>query len=242
MFHSHAFSFFVEVDAAVPIADLEKCLESDAISVSATSDEPPSPVRVAGNDGIQIGGMKRDTLNPRGVWFWAASDNLRIAAVNAVAAAERCRAAGSEGGLIYDLSSLHSISQDVSCMQYSAIRRMAKLAMQPDIIGFAAGTPSAETFPAEEIRGIAASILETDGKAALQYGLTLGYAGLIDLVSSFGRERRGINSTIEEICITSGSQQALDLDWPVVCGSGRCGVRRTAQLYRRHWRVSQPSS
>ena len=102
-------------------------------------------------------------------------------------------------------------SQDVSCMQYSAIRRMAKLAMQPDIIGFAAGTPSAETFPAEEIRAIASSILETDGKAALQYGLTLGYAGLIDLVSTFGRERRGIGSTIEEICITSGSQQALDL-------------------------------
>jgi len=89
VFHSHAFSFFAEVDAAVPIGDLERCLESDAISVSATNDEPPSPVRVAGNDGIQVGGMKRDALNPKGVWFWAASDNLRIAAVNAVAAAER---------------------------------------------------------------------------------------------------------------------------------------------------------
>jgi aspartate-semialdehyde dehydrogenase len=89
VFHSHAFSFFVEVDVAVPITDLEKCLESDAISVSATDDEPPSPVQVAGNDGIQIGGMKRDFLNPRGIWFWAASDNLRLAAVNAVAAAER---------------------------------------------------------------------------------------------------------------------------------------------------------
>jgi aspartate-semialdehyde dehydrogenase len=89
VFHSHAFSFFVEVDAAVPIADLEKCLESDAVSVSATGDEPPSPVQVAGTDGIQIGGMKRDILNPRGVWFWAVSDNLRLAAVNAVVAAER---------------------------------------------------------------------------------------------------------------------------------------------------------
>ena len=89
IFHSHAFSFFVEVDAAVPIADLEKCLESDAISVSATDDEPPSPVQVAGTDGIQTGGMKRDFLNLRGVWFWAASDNLRLAAVNAVTAAER---------------------------------------------------------------------------------------------------------------------------------------------------------
>jgi aspartate-semialdehyde dehydrogenase len=89
VFHSHAFSFFVEVDADVSIAALEKCLESDAISVSATKDEPPSPVQVAGTDGIQVGGMKRDSLNPRGVWFWAASDNLRLAAVNAVAAAER---------------------------------------------------------------------------------------------------------------------------------------------------------
>lgn len=89
VFHSHAFSFFVEVDAIVPIADLEKCLESEAISVIATDDEPPSPVQVAGADGIQIGGMKRDFLNPRGVWFWAASDNLRLAAVNAVMAAER---------------------------------------------------------------------------------------------------------------------------------------------------------
>jgi aspartate-semialdehyde dehydrogenase len=89
VFHSHAFSFFVETDVKVPVADLEKCLESDAISVSATDNEPPSPVQMAGNDGIQIGGMRRDSLNPRGIWFWAASDNLRLAALNAVAAAER---------------------------------------------------------------------------------------------------------------------------------------------------------
>jgi len=89
VFHSHAFSFFVEMDVKVPVTDLEKCLESDVISVSVTDDEPPSPVQMAGNDGIQIGGIRRDSLNPRGVWFWAASDNLRLAAVNAVAAAER---------------------------------------------------------------------------------------------------------------------------------------------------------
>jgi hypothetical protein len=77
IFHSR-FLLLVGVDAAVPIADLEKCLESDAISVSATDDEPPSPVQVAGTDGIQTGGMKRDFLNLRGVWFWAASDNLTL--------------------------------------------------------------------------------------------------------------------------------------------------------------------
>jgi len=88
VFHSHGFSFFVEVDPATRIEHLEKCLESDMISVSATDNEPPSPVQVAGTEGVQIGGFKRDFLNPRGVWFWAASDNLRLAAVNAVMAAE----------------------------------------------------------------------------------------------------------------------------------------------------------
>ena len=133
-------------------------------------------------------------------------------------------------------------SQDVLCMQYSAIRRMAKLAMQPDIIGFAAGTPSAETFPAEEIRAIASSILETDGKAALQYGLTLGYAGLIDLVSTlWARKKRDQfddRGNLHHLWIATGTGS----HWSVVCGSGRCGVRRTAQLHRRHWRVSQSSS
>jgi len=89
VFHSHAFSFFFEMDVKVPVTDLEKCLESDVISVSVTDDEAPSPVQMAGNDGIRICGIRRDSLNPRGVWFWAASDNLRLAAVNAVAAAER---------------------------------------------------------------------------------------------------------------------------------------------------------
>src|SRR5689334_7532698 len=88
------------------------------------------------------------------------------------------RSTGKQLDLMTEFNSL--FSQDVACMQYSAIRRMAKLAMQPGIIGFAAGTPSAETFPAQEIRRIAASILDTDAKAALQYGLTLGYAGLIE--------------------------------------------------------------
>jgi aspartate-semialdehyde dehydrogenase len=90
VFHSHAFSFFVEVDSAVPIPDLEKCLEAEAksLTVIQTADEPPSPVQVAGTDLVQIGGMKRDFLNPRGVWFWAVSDNLRLAALNAVSAAK----------------------------------------------------------------------------------------------------------------------------------------------------------
>ncbi|HEX2523413.1 MAG TPA: aminotransferase, partial [Terriglobia bacterium] len=67
-----------------------------------------------------------------------------------------------------DYSSLYS--QDVHCMKYSAIRRMAPIALRPDIISFAAGAPNVETFPVDEIRAITAFILETDSKGALQYG------------------------------------------------------------------------
>lgn len=88
VFHSHAFSFFVEVDPLIPVAELETCLESESLTVIQSDEEPPSQVQVAGTDYIQIGGMKRDLLNPSGLWFWAASDNLRLAALNAVSAAE----------------------------------------------------------------------------------------------------------------------------------------------------------
>jgi len=88
IFHSHSFSIFVEMDQAVKVAEVESLLGSDHLTVLQTADEPPSPVQVAGTDTIQIGGMKRDFLNPSGFWFWAVSDNLRLSALNAVAAAE----------------------------------------------------------------------------------------------------------------------------------------------------------
>lgn len=69
--------------------DVEKLLETESLTVIQTADEPPSPVQVSGSDSIQIGGLKRDFLNPKGMWFWAASDNLRVASINAVVAAER---------------------------------------------------------------------------------------------------------------------------------------------------------
>ena len=88
IFHSHSFSIFVEMDQAVKVAEVEGLLGSDHLTVIQTADEPPSPVQVSGTDTVQVGGMKRDFLNPKGFWFWAVSDNLRLSALNAVAAAE----------------------------------------------------------------------------------------------------------------------------------------------------------
>lgn len=88
IFHSHSFSIFVEMDQNLQVSDVERLLDSEKLTVIQTADEPPSPVQVAGSDTIHVGGIKRDFLNPNGFWFWAASDNLRLAAINAVAAAE----------------------------------------------------------------------------------------------------------------------------------------------------------
>ncbi|PYV92965.1 MAG: aminotransferase [Acidobacteria bacterium] len=102
-------------------------------------------------------------------------------------------------------------SGDAQVMQYSAIRRMARISSQPGIISFSAGAPNADTFPAEEIKETVSSILDSEGKTALQYGLTLGFGGLVDAIVDFCRKKKISSVTSEQIAITSGSQQALDL-------------------------------
>jgi aspartate-semialdehyde dehydrogenase len=88
VFHSYSFSIFVEMDRKASVDETESLLECENVTVIRSADEPPSPAQVAGMDTIQIGGIKPDFLNPNGLWFWAVSDNLRLAAINAVAAAE----------------------------------------------------------------------------------------------------------------------------------------------------------
>lgn len=105
-------------------------------------------------------------------------------------------------------------------MQYSAIRKMAKISFQPGIISFAAGAPSADTFPVEEIREITSSILANEEKQALQYGLTLGYSGLTEVVVNFCTQKKLPSVTSEQVAISSGSQQALDLIGRVLLDPG----------------------
>jgi len=103
------------------------------------------------------------------------------------------------------------LSGDARVMQYSAIRQMAKIASQPGMISFAAGAPNAETFPVQEIAEVASSLLAKDGKTALQYGLTLGFAGLVEAVVEFSTQKGIRDLGREQVAICSGSQQALDL-------------------------------
>lgn len=95
-------------------------------------------------------------------------------------------------------------------MQRSAIREILKLLQNPDMISFAGGLPAAETFPVDELREIIAEILEHEGAEALQYGTTEGDPLLRKMLAE-KHNRDGLNIGPENIIITTGSQQALDI-------------------------------
>jgi 2-aminoadipate transaminase len=79
-----------------------------------------------------------------------------------------------------------------------------------DYIPFASGLPDPGVFPQETLRTLADDVLTRDGGAALQYGATEGYAPLRAYVAEM-LARRGLDVIPEQVVITAGSQQALDL-------------------------------
>ncbi len=98
----------------------------------------------------------------------------------------------------------------LSSMSSSIIRELLKLTQQPDIISFAGGLPAPEVFPTEAIEKACDHVLKTAGKQALQYSTTEGYLPLRKVIAEWS-SRYGIHVEPENIMITSGSQQALDL-------------------------------
>jgi 2-aminoadipate transaminase len=104
-------------------------------------------------------------------------------------------------------------------MTSSAIRELLKLTADPEIISFAGGLPAPEVFPLAEIQAAADRVLQEHGRAALQYGATEGYLPLRELLVRH-MARYGIEVTPENVLITSGAQQALDLIGKLFINSG----------------------
>ncbi len=104
----------------------------------------------------------------------------------------------------------HRYSQRAMQMKSSAIRELLKLTEQPDIISFAGGLPAPEVFPNEQFKEACVKVMQTMGPTALQYGPTEGYQPLREMIARHTM-RYGIQITTDNIMITSGSQQALDL-------------------------------
>lgn len=95
-------------------------------------------------------------------------------------------------------------------MTSSAIRELLKVTEQPDFISFAGGLPAPEVFPVAEVAEAAGRILCEHGAQALQYGATEGYRPLREWVAE-RMTGEGLPITAENVLITTGSQQALDL-------------------------------
>src|SRR5256714_1217709 len=96
-------------------------------------------------------------------------------------------------------------------MQPNAIRKLTALLGRREIISLAAGAPSSETFPIEELAEIAARVIRSRGQFALQYGPTRGPQPLLEAIAEMLRGRGITSVTPAEIVVTSGSQQGLDL-------------------------------
>lgn len=94
-------------------------------------------------------------------------------------------------------------------MRSSEIRELLELSQQPGVISFAGGLPNPNAFPVKEIREITNKIL-VDGSKALQYGPTPGLKEFREEIVRFV-EKEGIKAEVENVLITVGSQQALDL-------------------------------
>jgi 2-aminoadipate transaminase len=104
----------------------------------------------------------------------------------------------------------HRYAQRTQRMASSAIRELLKLTEKPDIISFAGGLPAPDVFPIEAIDQACSRLLQNHSAQALQYGTTEGYLPLREMIARH-TNRYGIQVTTENILITTGSQQALDL-------------------------------
>ena len=101
----------------------------------------------------------------------------------------------------------------------SAIRELLKIAEKPEVVSFAGGLPSPDVFPIERFEEACHQVLQERGACALQYAATEGYEPLREMIAR-NIARYGILAKTENVLITSGSQQALDLIGKLLINSG----------------------
>jgi len=101
-------------------------------------------------------------------------------------------------------------SERMGNVKSSAIRDILKLMARPGMISFAGGLPAPELFPVKEIAASADAVLKKYGATTLQYSVTEGIMPLREKIAKMlGPDKKQL--TVENVIITHGSQQALDL-------------------------------
>jgi len=126
-------------------------------------------------------------------------------------------------------SSLHASRMNV--IPKSFIREILRVTEQPGVISFAGGLPNPRFFPVSAMARAAAEVLTETNGSSLQYSTTEGFGPLREVVAQRYRDQRGLDVSADEILITNGSQQALDLVGKVFIGRGDAvAIERPAYL------------
>ncbi len=95
-FHGHAFAIYLELDKPTPISDLANKLAGEHVMATNSAEDAPSNINAAGQDQVLLT-VRPDAQRKNGFWIWAAADNLRLSALNAVECAESIAAARPKG-------------------------------------------------------------------------------------------------------------------------------------------------
>ena len=111
-------------------------------------------------------------------------------------------------------------SDRISSLQPSAIREILKVTQDPTVISFAAGNPSPESFPVDDMARIAADIFKNKSATALQYGVSEGYGPLRELTAKRIKEKYGIGKSSDDLIITSGGQQVVEIVAKILVNEG----------------------
>lgn len=114
----------------------------------------------------------------------------------------------------------YKYAERMSNLKASEIREILKVTQRPEVISFAGGLPAPELFPIEEIKAVNQLVLEESGFVALQYTTTEGYLPLREWIANRMNTRLGTSFEADQVLITHGSQQALDLAGKVFLDKG----------------------
>ena len=114
----------------------------------------------------------------------------------------------------------YNFSNKVSEMKPSAIREIFKSLSDKSIISFAAGNPSPLSFPVDKMHAISNEIYQNEASVAFQYGITEGYPRLREQITERLHTRFNTGTEDDDVIITTGGQQGIDLCAKVLCNEG----------------------
>ena len=111
-------------------------------------------------------------------------------------------------------------SDRITDVPRSFIREILKVALDPSVISFAGGLPNRELFPIEEISKATNKVFNIHGRDIFQYSNSEGYLNLREYIAERYRQKKKLDIPVENILITSGSQQGLDLLGKILINDG----------------------